>query len=57
MLRVLGGDCSLDSLALRTYRLIDALLQPHPQLDGLYDSIEAALRDAITRLEGLGPEA
>jgi hypothetical protein len=34
--------------------LIDALLQP--QLDGLYDSIEAALRDAITRLEGLGPE-
>jgi aspartate carbamoyltransferase catalytic subunit len=26
--------------------LIDALLQPHPQLDGLYDSIEEAIRDA-----------
>jgi len=36
---------------------IDALLQPHPQLDGLYDSIEDSLRDAITLLEGLGPEA
>ena len=57
MLRVLGGDGSLRSLAPRSYRLIDALLQPHPQLDGLHDSIEAALRDAITWLEGLGPEA
>ena len=57
MLRVLGGDGSLGSLAPRTYRFIDALLQPHPQLDGLHDSIEAALRDAITRLEGLEPEA
>jgi len=36
---------------------IDALLQPHPQLDGLYDSIKEALRDAITWLEGLEPEA
>ena len=57
MLRVLCGDRSLRSLAPRSYRLIDALLQPHPQLDSLYDSIEAALRDAITWLEGLGPEA
>ena len=57
MLRFLGGDRSLRSLAPRTYRLIDALLQPHPQLDGFYDSIEEALRDAITWLEGLGPEA
>jgi len=55
MLRVLGGDGSLGSLAPRTDRLIEALLQP--QLDGLYDSIEAALRDAITRLEVLEPEA
>ena len=63
MLRVLGGvrgvvgDRSLRSLAPRTARLIDALLQPHPQLDGLYDSTEEALRDAITWLEGQGPEA
>ena len=57
MLRMLAGDRPLRSLAPRTYRLIDALLQPHPQLDGLYDSIEEALRDAITWLEGLGPEA
>jgi hypothetical protein len=57
MLRVLGGDRSLRTLAPRTYRLIDALLQPHPQLDGLYDSLEEALRDAITWLKGQGPEA
>ena len=57
MLRMHGGDRSLRSLAPRTYRLIDALFQPHPQLDGFYDSIEEALRDAITWLEGLGPEA
>ena len=57
MLRVLGGDRSLRTLAPRTYRLIDALLQPHPQLDGLYDSLEEALRDAITWLEGQGAEA
>ena len=41
----------------RAYRLIDSLCQPHPQLDGLYDSVEEALRDAIAWLEGLGPEA
>ena len=45
------------SLSPRAYRLIDSLCQPHPQLDGLYDSVEEALRDAITWLEGLGPEA
>lgn len=56
MLRVLGGDRSLPSLTPRTYRLIDAPLQPHPQLDGLDDSIGEALRDAMTRLEALGPE-
>lgn len=57
MLRVLGGDPSLPSLPPRTYRLIDALLQPHPQLDGLDDSIGEALRDAITWLKALAPEA
>ena len=57
MLRVLAGDRPLRRHAPRTYRLVDVLLQPHPQLDGFYDSIEEALRDAITWLEGLGPEA
>ena len=41
----------------RAYRLIDPLFQPHPHLDGLYDSIEDALRDAICWVEGLGPHA
>lgn len=30
----------------RRYRLIDASFQPHPQLDGLYDSLQTALEDA-----------
>jgi len=41
----------------RSYRLIDAVLQPHPQLDGIYDSIEEAIRDAIDWLEDLEPDA
>jgi hypothetical protein len=41
----------------RSYRLIDPLLQPHPYLDGLYDSMEEALRDAIRWVEALGPDA
>lgn len=41
----------------RAYRLIDALLEPHPHLDGLYDSIEEAFRDACEWLEGIGPVA
>jgi len=43
--------------ATKAYRLIDAFLQPHPHLDGLYDSIEEAIRDAISWLEGLEPDA
>lgn len=31
----------------RRYRLIDAALQPHPQLDGLYESLDAALEEAL----------
>jgi len=31
----------------RRYRLIDGALQPHPQLDGLYESLEAALAEAL----------
>jgi hypothetical protein len=41
----------------RAYRLIDALLEPHPHLDDLYDSIEEAFRDACEWLEALGPVA
>lgn len=33
--------------ASRRYRLIDAALQPHPQLDGLYESLDAALEEAL----------
>ena len=28
------------------YRLVDAALQPHPHLDGLYENLEAALEEA-----------
>jgi hypothetical protein len=41
----------------RDYRLIDSLQQPHPQLDGLYDSIDEAMADAIGWLESIGPGA
>ena len=41
----------------RAYRLIDAFLQPHPHLDGLYDSMEEALGEAIGWLDGLEPDA
>lgn len=40
----------------RAYRLIDALFRPHPQLDGCYGSLEEALQDAVTWLEGLGAD-
>jgi hypothetical protein len=41
----------------RDYRLIDDLQQPHPHLDGLYDSVDEALADAIGWLESMGPGA
>ncbi len=41
----------------RAYRLIDAFLQPHPHLDGLYDSMKDAFGDAIGWLDGLEPDA
>jgi hypothetical protein len=50
-------DPSDSALAPRAYRLIDSLLQPHPHLDVLYESIEEAIRDAIAWVEGLGPDA
>ena len=59
--RVSGRSPSLSGAAsapvARVYRLIDPLQQPHPQLDGCYDTLDEALRDAIRWLEGLGPGA
>jgi hypothetical protein len=43
--------------ASRAYRLIDAVFQPHPHLDGRYESIEEAMSEAIGWLDGLEPEA
>lgn len=43
--------------AARAYRLIDAFLQPHPHLDGHYDTIEDAIGDAVGWLAGLEPPA
>ncbi|MEB3199904.1 MAG: hypothetical protein VKK62_05185 [Synechococcaceae cyanobacterium] len=57
MVRPAARDLWLRQLPPRAYRLIDALLQPHPQLDGLYESVEDAFRDAIEWLESLGPGA
>lgn len=45
------------SLQRRDYRLIDCLHQPHPQLDGLYESMDEALADAIGWLESMGAVA
>ncbi|MFN9546266.1 MAG: hypothetical protein ACK6AD_04230 [Cyanobacteriota bacterium] len=45
------------ALERRDYRLIDSLQQPHPHLDGLYDSIDEAMADAIGWLESMGPDA
>ncbi|MEB3331073.1 MAG: hypothetical protein VKI83_01070 [Synechococcaceae cyanobacterium] len=40
----------------RVYRLVDACCQPHPQLDGVYESIDEAVCDAIGWLESLEPD-
>ncbi|MFM8276393.1 MAG: hypothetical protein ACKN89_05265 [Cyanobium sp.] len=50
-----GHDLIARTLQPRVYRLIDGLLEPHPYLDGLYDSIEEAFRDVCEWLESLGP--
>jgi hypothetical protein len=39
----------------RDYRLIDGLHQPHPHLDGIYESVDEAMADAISWLEGVLP--
>lgn len=41
----------------RDYRLINCLHQPHPELDGLYESVEEAMADAIDWLQNMGPGA
>jgi hypothetical protein len=43
--------------ATRAYRLTDAFFQPHPHLDGRFDSIEEAIAEAIGWLAGLEPGA
>jgi hypothetical protein len=45
------------TLGRRDYRLIDCLQQPHPHLDGLYESVDEAMADAIGWLESMGPGA
>lgn len=42
--------------ATRAYRLIDTFLQPHPHLDGRYESIDEAIAEAIGWLDGLEPD-
>jgi hypothetical protein len=46
-----------NGLGRRDYRLIDCLQQPHPELDGLYESVDEAMADAIDWLESMGPGA
>jgi hypothetical protein len=45
------------SLQRRDYRLINCFHQPHPELDGLYESVEEAMADAIDWLQNMGPGA
>ena len=41
----------------RRYRLIDSCCEPHAQIDGLYDSLDEAIGEAIAWLQihGLDP--
>ncbi len=41
----------------RRYRLVDAAMQPHPQLDELYDSLEAAMDEALRWCASAGHQA
>ena len=51
----LSATMRFPAVARRDYRLIDGFRQPHPQLDGLYESVEEAIDDAVRWLEGIGP--
>ncbi len=52
-----GTGSVFSAFARRDYRLIDCSHQPHPHLDGLYESGDEAIADAISWLESIGPEA
>jgi hypothetical protein len=52
-----GVSPLFSSLQRRDYRLIDCFHQPHPHLDGLYESSDEAIADAISWLESIGPGA
>ena len=52
-----GAAPLCSALQRRDYRLIDCFHQPHPHLDGLYESIDEAISDAISWLESIGPRA
>lgn len=52
-----GKGILFTNLQRRDYRLIDCLHQPHPHLDGHYESIDEAIADAIGWLESMGPGA
>ena len=52
-----GASPLFSALQRRDYRLIDCFHQPHPHLDGLYESSEEAIADAISWLESIGPKA
>jgi hypothetical protein len=50
-----GRSGLFSSFKPRDYRLIDCCHQPHPHLDGLYESVDDAIADAIRWLESMGP--
>jgi len=52
-----AGVPLFSSLQRRDYRLIDCLHQPHPHLDGHYESMDEAIADAVGWLESMGPSA
>ena len=48
---------SLKRQGVRRYRLVDAAMQPHPQLDELYESLEAAMDEALRWCASSGAQA
>lgn len=52
-----GVNALFRSVQRRDYRLIDCCHQPHPHLDGLYETVDEAIADAVVWLESMGPDA
>jgi hypothetical protein len=52
-----GAGHLFSALQRRDYRLIDCFHQPHPHLDGLYESGDEAIADAISWLQSIGSAA